>query len=835
MEITKRLARYAFQWSPQPLRHFVRDRLPDETGRRIRRALTDSQIREYGEKNAALRLETKLWGGFSETALRELDELKRDEEIKPRDRSLAAWALARWYKAWGDPQRSLDEVALARRLAALRRPHVGHVLLEAELLLQIQRYDEARQLVEEALEQRPDNPHLTLALANTYAPEPETHSSEGDAKRLELVNRLVCAPGFAPVVKKDSGRPLGIDNLHGEPGPSPVGRDDQARVTVIVPAYKSADTLNVALDSLLAQTWENLEIIVVDDCSPDETAAIAEAVAARDARVRVLRQSENGGAYSCRNAGLAVATGEFVTTHDADDWSHPQKIEAQVTRLVRDPNCVGNVTHWVRTYPHIFFRGTSRPSGQLVQWNHSSFMTRRALMEELGGWDEVRVTGDTEFFWRLVRYTGGREPESLFEGVPLSFALEDTGSLTRQSLTHVRTMYHGIRREYREAADHWHHSAEPEALRLPRPPRERPFPAPGFILPKKEECHECDLLVVMDFNIGGGAFVSTMNYINAALADGKSVAVFHWRRYDLDVRKRLNPQVRQMAQDGKLRIVTPGEQVRAEVVLVGYPPILQHPIDMAPTVEFNRLLVVVNQMASRLFDGGDPQYDPERTRETLLRVFGTEGQWVPISGLVRRLMQEDGRYPAPGEIWTPLVDADTWCSEPLSWRGAEKRRPTLGRHGRDHYTKWPSSAEAIAAAYCAGQRCRVELLGGADEAMKLIGRRPRNWKVHRFGSMDAREFLGRLDFFIHYPHENYIEECGRSVIEAMAAGIPVILPPVFEQTFGDGAVYAEPQDVWRTIAELWGDEDAYLERARAGHAFVRERAGWDQLRRRLAW
>jgi glycosyltransferase involved in cell wall biosynthesis len=118
--------------------------------------------------------------------------------------------------------------------------------------------------------------------------------------------------------------------------------------------------------------------------------------------------------------------------------------------------------------------------------------------------------------------------------------------------------------------------------------------------------------------------------------------------------------------------------------------------------------------------------------------------------------------------------------------------------------------------------------------LEVIGARPANWTVHRFGAMEALPFLRRLDFFVHYPQEDYIEEFGRAALEAIAAGVPAVLPPVFRESFGEAAVYAEPDEVWDRIEALWRDEAAYLAQARRGRDFVRENSGWAGFADRLA-
>lgn len=90
------------------------------------------------------------------------------------------------------------------------------------------------------------------------------------------------------------------------------------KISVIVPVYKVEKYLRKCLDNIVNQTYSNLEIIVVDDGSPDNSGNIADEYAAKDNRVKVIHK-ENGGLSDARNTGLAVATGEYVTFCDSDD------------------------------------------------------------------------------------------------------------------------------------------------------------------------------------------------------------------------------------------------------------------------------------------------------------------------------------------------------------------------------------------------------------------------------------------------------------------------------------------------------------------------------------
>jgi len=95
--------------------------------------------------------------------------------------------------------------------------------------------------------------------------------------------------------------------------------DNKPLLSVIVPVYKVEEYLPRCVESLLNQTYENLEIILVDDGSPDNCGAICDEYAARDGRIRVIHK-QNGGLSSARNAGIDVARGDYLGFVDSDDW-----------------------------------------------------------------------------------------------------------------------------------------------------------------------------------------------------------------------------------------------------------------------------------------------------------------------------------------------------------------------------------------------------------------------------------------------------------------------------------------------------------------------------------
>lgn len=107
------------------------------------------------------------------------------------------------------------------------------------------------------------------------------------------------------------------------------------RVSVVMPAYNAAATIGPAVDSILRQTFSNLELIVINDGSTDETRSILEGY--RDKRLLVLDLARNGGIADALNAGLSQAQGDLIARMDADDVSRPGRLAQQVAQFDSDP------------------------------------------------------------------------------------------------------------------------------------------------------------------------------------------------------------------------------------------------------------------------------------------------------------------------------------------------------------------------------------------------------------------------------------------------------------------------------------------------------------------
>lgn len=155
--------------------------------------------------------------------------------------------------------------------------------------------------------------------------------------------------------------------------------------------------------------------------------------------------------------------------------------------------------------------------------------------------------------------------------------------------------------------------------------------------------------------------------------------------------------------------------------------------------------------------------------------------------------------------WTPTFNLSHYLDAPKASMITPFR---IGRHGRDAPEKWHENPEELLKAYPKNKDFTNIMLGGAAQVRKSLGAIPENWIVHEFGKLEPREYLRNLDAFVYFPHSARIEAFGRTIAEAMFAGVPVILPQNFKSTFDDLPIYADPSDVENIVRSLAFDNDA---------------------------
>jgi len=203
----------------------------------------------------------------------------------------------------------------------------------------------------------------------------------------------------------------------------------QPLVSVIVPTYNRAYCLDRMIQSVLAQTYANWELIVVDNCSSDSTESLVFSYA--EPRIKLAKEGKCGNIGAVRNRGLRLASGDYVAFLDSDDWWLPQKLQISVEKLNAGMDIVYHDLYLITSLPpkprawaRVKTRQVKLPIFHDLMSNgsaitNSSVVVRRDLLNEIGGFSEdpelvgaedydawIRLSKRTEAFYRIDKLLG---------------------------------------------------------------------------------------------------------------------------------------------------------------------------------------------------------------------------------------------------------------------------------------------------------------------------------------------------------------------------------------------------------------------------------------------
>jgi glycosyltransferase involved in cell wall biosynthesis len=655
--------------------------------------------------------------------------------------------------------------------------------------------------------------HANLLPAN--AVNPFGGADEGEERLgewLEHVNAVFRADGIE-MIDVAPGTGPAMDRIRCQPASTvPSG----PKVTVIVPTFDPDERIVTAIESLVGQSYRNLEILIMDDFSPASSAAALDRWSERDPRIKVVHLPENRGSYKARNVAVADhATGEFITVHDDDDWSHPRKIERQVKHLLDHPQEPANMSMLSRATPDLVFtRINNNPL--FIQPNFSSLMVRRSTFDTLGFWDVVNRSADAEMRDRIIAWSG--HPVPTVGEAPMSFLRVRATSLTAGEIfkgyVDPRRMWY----QRLSRASHARRNEAGESLWVgPDVRDERPFTAPIGLIGSKNAgiVQEVDIVYATDFRFPGGNSSVAAREIEALVAHGYTVGLAQFDSPLLGPRNVLHPDVVALADHPDVAVLSLLDDVRAGLTIVRHPTVLQFARPVRSSILTERLVVVVNHPPFEA-DLTGSVYDMSRVVTNAESIFGCRPTVAPESGHIRSLL---AGLVAPtllaGHDWNGIVGGSGGRV-----RSADPARPyVMGRHSRDHLHKWPE-ARLLPHVYPLDGSRDVRILGGADQAVQRLGREITSWTVYPFGSKPAEEFLEEVDFWVYFHGPELFESFGMATAEAMSAGLVVILPRYMEPTFGEGALYCSPDEVVGLMDALWQDPDAFAAQSEKAMAFA---------------
>lgn len=680
--------------------------------------------------------------------------------------------------------------------------------LQAELLFADRDYSALKELLSAHQSLRREfHGYLGVDSASPFIEAAPGGTSE--SRWLDGFNRQFVNNGLLPVSFADTGD-VPFNRVRVEAADLSVTHGPM--VSVILTTYKPdrEDVLQSAR-SILGQTWQQLELLVVDDASPPEYSVVLREVEELDSRVRVLRMSENGGTYIARNAGIAEARGEFVTGQDADDWSHPQRIEVQAMDLLESPEVPGNQVYTVNMTEDLVRIRTGYspfiPSAPTL-------MVRTSIMRELGGYLPARKAADNELRDRVGAYTGTKI--HLIK-LPLIFMRILPGSLSRADFR--AGWQHPARRAFWSAYKTWHSHAEPQQLRRGLH-QTTPIAIPARFTEAPKERNRLDVVFAADWCEFGNLQASMVEEIEALKKAGYRVGILHMENalHISRTARTLCKSIQDQINVGDVTQIIPDEDFHdVGLLLVRTPEVLQFTSHQRSALTPNMVAVVADHSPD-VQGRGAVTYLPHDCAQHTEESFGRRPLWLPGSTTVRTALRQHlpSEEVSDTDYLSPF-DSRQWRMRRTGPRG---RRPVVGAWTGSHPIEWPKDPTETFSLLPTDGSADVRLYGASSSLLRSIGETqlPFAWTAFPLGSISRKVYYRSLDVFLYYPRLPG-DAPERSVREALAAGCLVILPEELKHIYGEAAIYAVPENVARVIDQHLTAPALYREQTRRAVSF----------------
>lgn len=587
--------------------------------------------------------------GFSEKALADLITLHNTSTNKYTKKS-TAWELALYYANKENEffaQEALYYMKIAKENEKEPKTLRQMTLVEVECLLRLNKHEQARNMLE-ALLKIDNHPDILLALANT---------EEDIDRKLAIINQVYKQFNLQPIYFS-SEEETSYDDLQTANEAQPILKE--TKISVILPAYNCEVGIKTAIESMQAQTWQNFELLIVDDCSTDETYQVAKAYEAKDERIKVLQTPTNSGPYIARNIALKEATGDFVTVNDADDWSHAEKLAIQAKHLLKHPEVIANTSQLSRLTEGLqFYRRGTR--GRYLFSNMSSLMFRRKeVLEKIGYWDNVRFAADGEYKRRMILAFGQEAVVDLPTG-PLSLPRQTETSLTGSSAFGYNGYFTGVRREYVASFTHYH---QKNKLYYPDIQTERLFPVPKPMLPDRpnpKTYREIDLVFAADF------YQLSKRSKNLLLEDiaknkqlGLRTGLVQLTTYNLSKQKQFDADIRQVIDGEQVQMLVYGEHIKTNIVIIRTPKVLQYWQQFIPKIKTLSTLIMIDELPVMKYNSKVvQQYKMRPCVRQVMQYFNKRGRWYPLDASIRKKLDNNFAH----EIRAVQYAKDNWLDE----------------------------------------------------------------------------------------------------------------------------------------------------------------------------
>lgn len=222
--------------------------------------------------------------------------------------------------------------------------------------------------------------------------------------------------------------------------------DNCPLISIIVPAYNVEKYIKESIFSLISQTYDNIEILICDDGSTDRSKE--NILSIQDARIRFFENQENKGVVYTRNLLLREAKGAYIMLQDADDRSHPERIEKQLNFLLQNPQCKACGTQFIKCYKNKIINKSSLPSNysdiknaipEQYHFLPGTLFFKTTLLDEVGYYNPFFGNdGNEDLYWiskMILKYPYQNLKEYLY------YYELNIASLTKFQISNIRKYY----------------------------------------------------------------------------------------------------------------------------------------------------------------------------------------------------------------------------------------------------------------------------------------------------------------------------------------------------------------------------------------------------------
>lgn len=247
----------------------------------------------------------------------------------------------------------------------------------------------------------------------------------------------------------------------------------EPKISIIVPVYNVENYIEECINSLINQTYKNIEIMIINDCSTDSTGQIISQLGDKYPNlIKIYNNRKNVGTYISINIGIKLTNGKYITIIGGDDIFTPEKIITQVQILEKNEKYVACYCNYERYHWE---------TGKILITNYgeSTIMFRRKVIYEIGYYDSVRFGADTEFKDRIKKFYGPYKTKIINKTMYKA-------KYRPHSLTTSKTSKSGCsaRSTYAKNYNFWHLCTEKTKLKMPFPLKRRPFKIPIELIQK---------------------------------------------------------------------------------------------------------------------------------------------------------------------------------------------------------------------------------------------------------------------------------------------------------------------------------------------------------------